>query len=98
MVYARFDEARPNIVRQRSTQTDEMPLVPAFVGIFAAVKEYGELYMRKQPHEQFVAQLRFDVEQFGLFDSAGDNLVVHIAGAGVFIDVVRFNQMSHRLQ
>ena len=68
-----------------------MPLVPAFVGVLAAIKEYGELHVCKQSHEQFVAQLRFDVEQFGLFDGAGDNLVVHVAGAGVFIDVARFN-------
>jgi len=93
-----FDEACPNVVGQRPAQTDEMSSVSTLVGIFAAIKEYGELHVCKQSHEQFVAQLRFDVEQFGLFDGAGDNLVVHVAGAGVFIDVARFNQMSHRWQ
>ena len=62
MVYTRFDEARPNVVGQRPAQADEMPPIPTFVGIFAAVNEYGELHMCKQSHEQFVAQLRFDVE------------------------------------
>ena len=47
MVYTRFDEARPNVVCQRPPQTDEMPLVPALVGVLDALKEYGELHVSK---------------------------------------------------